>query len=142
MDDTPPSRPIRDRYLVTPTPCNFLCNCLLDVSETTPLQNGDTDSLMFSKNFKHSGQSAIEPLRTLLSKKMLCLLSWYNFQMSLSSGSSNRVAEGARNMKSMRLPSVANIFMTYFYRAKEKAMVPSATPESATVTCSSSGSRI
>ena len=35
-----------------------------------------------------------------------------------SSGSSGRVRGGARNMKSMRLPSAAIFFMTYFYRAR------------------------
>ena len=35
----------------------------------------------------------------------------------LSSGSSDRVRGGARNMKSMRPPSVAIFFMTYFHRA-------------------------
>ena len=49
-----------------------------------------------------------------------------------SSGSSGRVRGGARNMKSMRPPSVAIFFMTYFHRARGGAMAPSAPPGSAT----------
>ena len=41
-----------------------------------------------------------------------------------SSGSSGRVRGGARNMKSMQLPSVAIFVMTYFHRAGG-AMAPS-----------------
>ena len=48
-----------------------------------------------------------------------------------SSGSSGRVREGPRNMKSMQLPSVAIFFMTYFHRAGG-GMAPSAPPGSAT----------
>ena len=44
-----------------------------------------------------------------------------------SIGSSGRVGEGARNMKSMWLPLVAIFFMTYLYRAGG-TMVPSAPP--------------
>ena len=46
-----------------------------------------------------------------------------------SSGSSGRVRGGPRNMKSMRPPSVAIFFMTYFYRARG-GMAPSAPPGS------------
>ena len=45
-----------------------------------------------------------------------------------SSGSSGRVRGGPRNMKSMRPPSAAIFFMTYFYRAGGGAMAPLAPP--------------
>ena len=43
-----------------------------------------------------------------------------SFQLSIisSSGSSGRVRGGPRNMKSMRPPSAAIFFMTYFHRAR------------------------
>ena len=44
-----------------------------------------------------------------------------------SSGSNGRVRGAPRNMKSMRPPSVAIVFMTYFHRARE-GMAPSASP--------------
>ena len=50
----------------------------------------------------------------------------------ISSGSSGRVRGGPRNMKSMRPPSAAIFFMTYFHRAGGGAMAPSAPPGSAT----------
>ena len=48
-----------------------------------------------------------------------------------SSGSNGRVV-GVRNMKSMRPPSAAIFFITYFYRAGGGDMVPSVPPGSAT----------
>ena len=56
---------------------------------------------------------------------------WHNQYKVSSSGSSGRVRGGPRNMKSMRPPSVAIFFMTYFHRAGG-AMAPSAPPGSAT----------
>ena len=41
-----------------------------------------------------------------------------------SSGSSDRVREGARNMKSMWPPLATIFFMTYFYRAGGRSMAP------------------
>ena len=49
-----------------------------------------------------------------------------------SSGSSGRVREGPRNMKSMWLPLAAIFFMTYFHRTRGGAMATSAPPRSAT----------
>ena len=46
-------------------------------------------------------------------------------RLIVSSGSSGRVRGGARNMKSMRPPSAAIFFMTYFHRARGGAMAPS-----------------
>ena len=52
----------------------------------------------------------------------------------LSSGSSGRVRGGPRNMKSMRPPSAAIFFMTYFYRARGGPWPPWPPPGSATGT--------
>ena len=43
---------------------------------------------------------------------------WSVTSSTISSGSSGRVRGGARNMKSMRPPSAAIFFMTYFHRAR------------------------
>ena len=58
--------------------------------------------------------------------------------MGFSSGSSGRVSGGPRNMKSMRLPSAAIFFMTYFHRARGGPWPPRPPPGSATGFLSSS----
>ena len=50
------------------------------------------------------------------------------FSCSISSGSSCRVRGGARNMKSMRPPSAAIFFMTYFHRARGRGHGPLGPP--------------
>ena len=85
--------------------------------------------------FSHASNRWIEyliPVFTPLWISFCCwgILQWSNYLAAASSGSSDWV-RGARNMKSMRPPSAAIFFMTYFYRARG-GHGPLAPPGSAT----------